>query len=568
MCTLVRSAWCLVLLVFLLVAGCGERAGKDVLAPMLGPPPGAAEFAAGLPAPAAAYECLSPPRSASAIYLQRCGCDFETGLAQRCSADNFDGLFTPDWADGSAKFDKLAYATYRFNLDGNTGPHTLRLTWGTLPADFADVWIGFSEWAKDRWAWYAGTQQLQVIDLGFGGFAQYTHPTSGDVLVAIVLTGTDQARLRELLIGPGLSDDWTMYGHDRQHTHSSPYQGPTAPSKKWSYAGDQTETSSPAVGPDGTVYATWGPLAGGGSIHAINPDGTLRWSVLGNGCTGTPALAADGTVYATVAMLSAPYNVLYAFNADGSVKWAYTPGPPDPPYNTVATSSPVIAEDGNVYFAWVNNNQPGVQSIGPDGMGLWTFDTPEQCSSTPAIAADGMIYVGCNDGMLYAIKPNGNGLWTFNAGTAIATSPAIGPDGVIYFGCQDGALYAVNTDGTLHWSYATGGPTGSPAVDSGGGAYFISGDNHLYALNADGSFKWKYNSLSWTADPAVDANGVVYSSAGIGAGCEIVAISPDGVLLWSYHQGSDVGVAMPAIGGCCTLYVGCGDGSLLALGPN
>lgn len=78
---------------------------------------------------------------------------------------------------------------------------------------------------------------------------------------------------------------------------------------------------------------------------------------------------------------------------------------------------------------------------------------------------------------------------------SIDSSPAIGSDGTIYIGSDDGRLYAINSNGTLKWQYTTG--TGnyidtSPAISSDGTIYIGSVDNNLYAINLDGTLKWKW----------------------------------------------------------------------------
>ena len=60
--------------------------------------------------------------------------------------------------------------------------------------------------------------------------------------------------------------------------------------------------------------------------------------------------------------------------------------------------------------------------------------------------------------------------WKFATGSFIEySSPAIGTDGTIYVGSDDGNLYAVNPDGTLEWTFATGGNVySSPAIGNDG----------------------------------------------------------------------------------------------------
>jgi len=86
----------------------------------------------------------------------------------------------------------------------------------------------------------------------------------------------------------------------------------------------------------------------------------------------------------------------------------------------------------------------------------WDLLTGGGICSTPAVAPDGTIYVGSNDGYLYSLKNDGSIKWTFLTGGWIITAPAIGSNGIIYVGSLDGKVYAVNPDGTKKWEYDTG----------------------------------------------------------------------------------------------------------------
>src|SRR5947209_5058287 len=73
--------------------------------------------------------------------------------------------------------------------------------------------------------------------------------------------------------------------------------------------------------------------------------------------------------------------------------------------------------------------------------------------------------------------------WTFTTGGAVESSPAV-VNGVLFVGSNDGTLYAINAStGTLKWSVTLGGAVkSSPAVV--GGVVYIGGENgHVYALN-------------------------------------------------------------------------------------
>jgi sugar lactone lactonase YvrE len=63
--------------------------------------------------------------------------------------------------------------------------------------------------------------------------------------------------------------------------------------------------------------------------------------------------------------------------------------------------------------------------------------------SSPALGADGTIYVGSGVWKLSALKPDGTQKWVFPTGGLVFSSPAIGADGTIYVGSADGNLYAI-----------------------------------------------------------------------------------------------------------------------------
>src|SRR5437764_1255199 len=87
-----------------------------------------------------------------------------------------------------------------------------------------------------------------------------------------------------------------------------------------------------------------------------------------------------------------------------------------------------------------------------------TRTTPSP-SRRPACSPDGtMIYFGGYDGVLHAVdSATGVGRWMFKLGKeARASSPAVDANGVIYVGCYDGLVYAVNPDGTLKQTWSTG----------------------------------------------------------------------------------------------------------------
>ena len=225
-------------------------------------------------------------------------------------------------------------------------------------------------------------------------------------------------------------------------------------------------------------------------------------------------------------------------------------------------SSPAIAADGTIYLGSFDGY---LYAIRPDGSLKWRYKTGDRVYSSPAIAADGTIHVGSHDNYLYAIHPDGSLRWRYETSGG-ESSPAIGEDGTIYFGSDDDHLYALYPDGSLRWRYETGDQVrSSPDIGGDGTAYVGSSDGRLYAINPDGSLRWRYETEDEVeSSPAIGADGTVYVGSDDGY---LYAIQPDGSLRWRYETESWVG-SSPAIGGDGTVYVGSSDSYLYAIQPD
>lgn len=187
---------------------------------------------------------------------------------------------------------------------------------------------------------------------------------------------------------------------------------------------------------------------------------------------------------------------------------------------------------------------------------LWQLNAPESTvNSTPAIGDDGTIYIGSEDGLLYAVSPSGNLIWSFPTSGGINASPAIGSDGTIYFGSTDGNAYAVNPNGTLRWSYALESPISSScAITPTGRVYYAPYDGSLWAFTNDGTREWTYESgggNTWSS-PSVASDGTIYYG---GDESILHAVNPDSTLKWDFNTDSSSLGCSPAIGADGTIYV-------------
>jgi len=259
------------------------------------------------------------------------------------------------------------------------------------------------------------------------------------------------------------------------------------------------------------------------------------------------------TSFALILTLIAVY--LHA-QTPGTLKWVFET-------NGIIDSSPAIGADGIIYIGSFDDN---LYAINPDGTEKWVFETDGDVNSSPAIGADGTIYVGSFDDNLYAINPDGTEKWVFETGGNIFSSPAIGADGTIYVGSFDDNLYAINPDGTELWTFEIGSDIlSSPAVDNFGTVYIGSWDNNLYAINPDGTQKWIFQTGGWVnSSPAINTDGTIYIGS---TDANLYAINPDGTIKWVFATGGGVN-SSPTIDKDGTVYVGSWDNNLYAINPD
>ena len=202
---------------------------------------------------------------------------------------------------------------------------------------------------------------------------------------------------------------------------------------------------------------------------------------------------------------------------------------------------------------------------------------PDYGLSHPARARNGTIYVGCDDGHLYAINPDGTLKWNFDAGCPITTRPAVyySPDGEnaqyngrIYIGLANGRILSIGPSGNLKWLHDTGiRITASPALAADGTVYFGAVSLGLVAIKPNGQRKWSFSTIGWGTlqDPAVAPDGTIYFGTYDGES-RFYAVNPNRTLKW-VRELPDPVTSPAAIGLDGTIYFGA-DHALYALYPN
>jgi outer membrane protein assembly factor BamB len=242
--------------------------------------------------------------------------------------------------------------------------------------------------------------------------------------------------------------------------------------------------------------------------------------------TGSVAFAADWPGFRfgpTHPGLNPAETALHAGNV-ASLATAWTALTGNAVYSSPAVAGGTVyvgSDDGKLYAvdaAGVANCSAGPpRTCSP----LWTAATGGAVRSSPAVAG-GTVYVGSDDGKLYAFDAAGVfncsagpprtclARWVTTTAASVRSSPVVS-NGVVYVGSDDAGLYALNaTTGVVIWKTITGAAVrSSPAVASGV-VYVGSDDKAVYALNAaTGAVLWKTTTGAAVRSSPSVANGVV-----------------------------------------------------------
>ncbi len=281
----------------------------------------------------------------------------------------------------------------------------------------------------------------------------------------------------------------------------------------WTYSIGSPIESSPAMTEDYgfiTVGAT------DGNLYAINYDGTFEWKYQTGGAIFSSPSVDSNRNHIRVGSDDKKFYGINTFI--GSYAWGGTTG-------GAIRSSAAIDSNKTMY---VGSDDGYLYAINDDGTPKWQepYQTGGAIKSSPAIAtvdSTTVVYVGSDDGNLYSIKSSDKSLkWQCKINAPIDSSPAIGSDGTIYVGSDNGYLYAINnSDGSIKWSYQTGGAVkSSPAIGYDGTIYVGSDDGYLYAINSNGTLQWRYQTGGAIKSSPIIATGDAYNTYAVYVGSD------------------------------------------------
>lgn len=390
---------------------------------------------------------------------------------------------------------------------------------------------------------------------------------------------------------------WPKYRGNTTHTGRSLHTGPESNRLKWTFSTGRRDKeggieTDPVIGPDGTIYLG----ANNGIFYALDPEtGDIRWAFPTRfdifAIYSSPFVDQNGIVYfgakdGTVYALRAPRKgimgeVVWSFNLGTTIQtsptftpdgtlvigaddWAYygiTPprGGTGPQvkwrFQTQGTliTSPAVDADGTVFVASMDGTVYALDPPAQAGQPVkvrWTFrsgdrDAKGGFENAPAIDDAGTLYMGGNNGILYALDiKTGKVQWSFDGVAssgyrtfAIFSSASIGPDRTIYFGGKNGVLYALrestgffSTGATVLWRYNLGpGIQSSPLLAADGTIYLGDEKGTLHAVRPPTSGEWSTPVWKFSTE------GIVISSAALGADGTLYTASMDGKA-YAFHD--------------------------------
>jgi len=359
---------------------------------------------------------------------------------------------------------------------------------------------------------------------------------------------------------------WPMLLHDPPHSGRGAAFGPASYASDWSCPG-LGAFGSVAIGAEGEIFFG----SSDGHAYCYDLAGSQVWAYEGSYPfrVNPPAIGESGTVYV------ANGDVVALDPATGAPKWTFSRPTP-----TTLISAPLaLGANERVYaLTTTASGQPNELFAIDGGTATWKVPLPRPSSSTPAIAADGTILLGCQDGVLRALDPAGGSLkWSWSeAGAALPMPPAIGPDGTVYVGVQGypvekNALVALTppasgqSQPTVRWRYVPSpgeylSGLGAPALAPDGTVY--AGFEALHAIDRNGNKRWASTATASETSPGPPAVGIDGAVHFVTAAGTLWALDPEGSLRWQTPGAAPA--TAPALAETSAVYFGDGVDALKA----
>jgi len=198
-----------------------------------------------------------------------------------------------------------------------------------------------------------------------------------------------------------------------------------APLRLWTHTLGTESFGNPTLGSDGTTYET-----AGDGLSAFAADGQLRWRLkISQTIETSAAVAEDGTI-----VFGGNDEIEYGIGPEGSVRWRH-------PIGNYTYSSPLALPDDRVIYG----NHSGEMTIldARDGHEVSIDRGAGQLWTAAAVDRHGDVYFASRAGTIYGFDAAGRRLFTIQAGGTFDSYPAIAADGTLLVGGDDGVLRAI-----------------------------------------------------------------------------------------------------------------------------
>jgi len=308
-----------------------------------------------------------------------------------------------------------------------------------------------------------------------------------------------------------------------------------------------------------------GPERTGAALGAPSPPLAVAWSYPAKSpSTSSPVVAGRAAVFETQG------EVVAVDPSTGRRLWSIPrlPGPVAPVAIDPSTNGGML-----VYTEGGLNGSADVAAVSlSDRSVLWAFTLPRVSRGGPTIAG-GLVFVGTDDGVVYAINEAAGGqVWTAETDGLIVGPLAASGDMV--FGVAENGHQAASTvygwhadTGKEAWSYPqTRGVIGSSSPSATGGVVYVGmGDSTVRAFKAStGDVLWS-RAVSTTFSPGsapAIAGGRVYALTAGGHLYDLRA--SDGTRVWDYLFDAN-SIRSSALVTSDTVYAGLDDGTVVAV---
>lgn len=275
----------------------------------------------------------------------------------------------------------------------------------------------------------------------------------------------------EIRGAPAYKDGWLFFGsydHGLYALHGK--KGELI----WRYQSDGPIVSRPIIEDGNVIFGS-----ADRRVHVINQlSGKIFWSYFTEGAIYSSPAFSGGHIF-----IGSDDAHLHAINMiSGNGVWKFDSGAP-------VRTTPFVYDE----YLFFGNEYGDFLCLDFRGTIRWRFRAKRSITGS-AIVANGIVYFGSLDGMVYALEAKtGWQLWRFRLGKPTISTPCVNGNN-LYIGCTDGNIYCIDIgSGKEQWRFMTEHQVTGSAVFHEGKVYFGSVDHHLYCIDGEnGSLIWKF----------------------------------------------------------------------------